>query len=271
MIADPRPPSPFRDQAGGAAITDAFLGCLMGSVSEVAVFGSAADARLACAHNLAGGGSWYVLGRSMRLWGGWMARVDLKILLSAFAALAILAGCRASFTPLPPEPRRSDDARLPGLSLETNNVAKLQVGRDDWIDWRSTDFAAEAAETIRRSGWIAQSDGTGQEPAIRGTLIVRTHQGFTRPGISPFTAFLIPSVTDTRIELELNVRDEDGGLRSCTRSYAQRAWNQVLLVFAYPFRSPVHRKFQATNRLALGCLLELFEERTAQPLAEQVE
>jgi hypothetical protein len=183
--------------------------------------------------------------------------------------VAAITGCMASFTALPPEvPAPASNGALP-LKLETGDSAKLQVGVDDWINWPAGDYASEATESLYRRGWAARVDPATSEPTIRGSLAVDTFQGMINPGLATLTAYVIPGVHEYRFELTLSVTTEDGERWTCRRSYTQRVWSQVLLLFAYPFRSPAHRRFQAANRLAADCLSELVESRAARRGSER--
>jgi hypothetical protein len=184
----------------------------------------------------------------------------VKFLNGSLIVFLVAVGCRASFTPLPSEPVPPPAAHPPTLRLETANLAQLERTPDNWVDWYATDIAGIASRAIWQSRWVVPHNGAS-EPDLNGTLTVRTFQRYTTPGIAIFTAMVIPSVTVTKVEVELTVGSGTAAIRSCTRSYIQRTWNQVFLLLVYPFRAPAHRKFVAAERLALSCLSDLLAEK----------
>lgn len=169
----------------------------------------------------------------------------------------------ASFTPLPTVADSRPTEQPIVLELETANAAKLQVGLDHWIRWPSVDLAGQAADAIFESGLVTRPESADQPDAMSGELVVRTFQGMLNPGLAMFTGFIIPGVVDYDVEVVLRMSGPGDEAHACERAYTQRVWNQVFLIFAYPFRSPAYRRSQAVDRMAVECLYELLDEQAA--------
>lgn len=184
-------------------------------------------------------------------------------------SLALVAGpgCMASFTPLPEEPAPAGTRAPVPLLLSVEEDAYLQVAPDRWRDWPSAGLADAAARAIWRSGWVVPANEPGAEDSAGGeplelALTVRSYQGLTRGSLAALTLFVLPAATDHKLDVSLTVLGAGWPAQNCTQSRVVRSWSQILLLFAYPFRSPARRRMQTVERLAVGCLVDVLETRT---------
>ena len=175
----------------------------------------------------------------------------------SISSLVLAVGC-ASFSERPAPPQYKGPSQQVILRLTTDERARLQVGRDEWIDMPFTaDLASSASQAIWRSGWVRPTQSGSSTPQLTLHILEEQSQG---PGLLPMlTVFVIPGVVDHRVTLDAAFSVSDGSTLQCSRAVEMRTWYQTALIFVYPFRSPAHGRLKATEALALQCLSELLQ------------
>ena len=179
--------------------------------------------------------------------------------LAVAAATISLVGCYASFSERPRFPDYSGPSKPLTAVVSTFERDLLYLHPERWVEMPDFGFLVGAAsDAIARSGWVLEVAEDERLPELWVSVV---HYQGPGPGLlSVLSAFVIPGVTDHRIDVEVGVRHPDGRLRKCDRSVETRTWHQTLLIFAYPFRPPSHGKAKSVEALALSCLAEILQE-----------
>jgi len=150
---------------------------------------------------------------------------------------------------------------VPPLSVQItgDEESYLLVG-DRWRELPADSYRDVAEAAIWQSGWVSRAAEVGFVRLLH--LKLRVYHGTTLGLLEPLTLFVVPARTEQRFEVALDLLEQGRSLR-CSRSADTSTWYQLLLVFAYPFRSPDRLRNQTVEALALQCLAELLEKREA--------
>jgi hypothetical protein len=184
------------------------------------------------------------------------ARRRTALLLAA--SLSGVAGCSATWTDLPGSPARGAAARAGALRLAISDEGFLQRGDGSWASFVSPGLTQDALSALRESGWFAAVGPEVGEPALEGTLVVRTYQGAASGALlSLLTAFVVPARETDRVEVQLAFGPPGTAPRSCTRHGDLVVWRGILFFPLVFTNSGALRKGSLARVLALGCADEL--------------
>ena len=169
----------------------------------------------------------------------------------------------ATFSERPPFPRYTGPPEPIPVRLRIEEVAKLDVGWDDWIDHPggTPGLAEWGGGALLRSQWVRLAPDPGEADVLWLWVGSRQNRG---PGLfSLGTLFAIPGFIDHGIQLQLTLRPGTDREMICRREIVMRTWYQTLLILFYPFKSPEHYRLKSVEALSLDCLAELLQSEAA--------
>jgi hypothetical protein len=173
------------------------------------------------------------------------------------AAALLCAGC-ASFSDVPPIPEQPRHGpALPTARLAVTHQYLVEAN-NGWVVADLPNTADRAERAIRERGWVLVTNDE-QSPLLTVDLTEYQNGGGTGL-VNVLTGFIIPGATDYRTLLKLSWKDGPNTELACRREADSRTWNEVFLVFLYPFNRPLRVRGEITEALTLQCLAELLEK-----------
>src|SRR5262249_47040559 len=138
----------------------------------------------------------------------------------------------------------------------------LVEANDGWIVADLPNTADHAERAIRDRGWVLVTNDA-QSPLLTVDLTEYQNGGGTKL-VNLLTGFLVPGATDYRTLLKLSWKDGPDSELACRREADTRTWNEIFLVFLYPFYRPLAVRGQVTEALTLQCLADVLDQRDAR-------